>query len=201
MKQKIFYYTAGPIENSNATEEVSWKELFMARLKKYKNVIGYNPVEREAEKTGKTAAANCEYIKTLKSKGKWGRVRNVMDKIWWGDFTDKTYGRLLRASTESTANEITVEEFHNLGDFPAVAASTFIVAHLPKNTKTVGTYAEITQAYFMKKPIFAICPEQELVNMNTTLIYFCLESGGGVFHSVELAANAVVEYLKGNAFV
>ena len=196
MDRNIYFYMAGPIEHSDHILEADWKAKILSGVSIYKNVVAYNPVERESSKTGKESKANCDYMRLLKSKGKFNRLNNMLDKIWWGDFDTKNLDRLVDISCDAEIGAITKTEFYNFGDFPAVAASDFIIAHLPQGTKTVGTFAEITLAYLLHKPIFVLCPGQDIVDINSTLIYFSNSSGGGIFKSTDDLVSALTNHIN-----
>ena len=84
-KLDLTFYLAGAIEaNPDAKKGVEdWKEAIKLALAQ-PNVGIYDPVEREAQKTGKKSGEHVQYVTALKQSGHWEQFHIEMHKIWWG---------------------------------------------------------------------------------------------------------------------
>jgi len=116
----------------------------------------YDPIEREAQKTGTNSDATCESISGLKRSGKWEQFDDKMDKIWWGDITPEYYKLrvMLALRQRFLIDGNKASDLNYWGDYEAVIRSNFIVAYLQKDVRTVGTIMEIHTAYLLNIPVY-----------------------------------------------
>ena len=188
------FYLACAIEHAKTNDNAQdWKqpvkEAFNSPL------IGiYDPIEREAQKTGSNTNDTCNSIVGLKRSGKWEQFDEKMDQIWWGNIdaqSDKL--RVILALRQRFLIDGNVMEDLNFwADYEAVIRSNFILAYLQKNVKTVGTIMEIHIAYLLNIPVYLILPEQNKTETNSSLLHRVRKSNGEIFYTV----NDCIKYLK-----
>lgn len=193
-KLRVTFYMACAIEHSNPTSQ-DWKVKIKQELGK-PDVGIYDPIEQEANKTGKSTQEVCEYISGLKRGGHWDRFHEEMECIWWGQIkiplgcNKVSVMQIMRDRAIVDGNRR--RDFGFWGDVEAVVRSTFIIAYMEKNVKTIGTIREITYAEMFNIPIYLIIPEQTKTDTNSTLIDMVKKSGGETFYSV----NDCVKHIK-----
>lgn len=199
-KLKITFYMASAIEHNEKLKDGK-KEDWKAVVKKELNnpVIGiYDPVEREAQKTGKQSGETVAYIQGLKQGGHWERFHQEMGKIWWGGIGASEHRpelmMALRTRFLIDGNEMRDLDFW--GDYEAVLRSNFIIAYMEKNVKTVGTIAEIHTCYLFQIPVFLVFPDQTRTEANSTLIDMVIKSGGQIFYSIPEVIKHIKETYK-----
>jgi hypothetical protein len=159
----------------------------------------YDPVEQEACKVGKDSKNQVEYIAGLKQGGHWDIFSVEMEKIWWGliDTIKLDRVRLLIYLYEKARLEGNyLTDFKFWGDYEAVVRSNFIIAYLPKDTKTIGTIIEIFVCYLFGIPVYLILPDQSKTEANSTLIDIIMKSGGQIFYSINECINHIKEKYK-----
>lgn len=199
-KFKITTYIAGPIEHLGSKEEMlklrqELKEELRKDLKS-PNIIGiYCPMEQEAQKVGKTSEDQCNYIKGLKKAGHWNIFHSEMWKIWFGLLDDNSdvidVLKHLRMIKHVDGNRLS--NFPYWGDAEAVVRSDFIIVYLP-DTKTVGTYLEMSIAALFRIPIYLILPDQSKTDANSTLIFVTEKlSKGKVFYNIKDCCKSIKE--------
>lgn len=194
MGEKIKYtsYTAGAIEKDTSQGMVSWRNELKEKLKDTP-IVFYDPVEREAQKTGKPAGEHVKYVIGLKQGGHWEKFQEEMKKIWFGMI--KPEGHIIDIFTYLRNRKLIdgneERDFIFWGDWEAVLRSDFIVANIKKDVQTIGTVGEIVLTYMFNIPIYLIIdvPKTEC---NSTLLHWVLSSGGDVFYSV----NDCIKFLK-----
>jgi len=192
-KLLLTFYLASAIENNPNIQEGEAQEDKEKWKKEIKEIlihplVGiYDPVEREAMKTGKPSNQTCEYIKNLKRAGHWDLFHGELDKIWWGmikPLYDKIeIMKLLRYKFLIEGN--THEDLNFWGDIEAVIRSNFVLAYMEKDVKTVGTIREITYAEMFNIPIYLVLPDQSKTDANSTLVDMVKKSGGEIFYSIK----------------
>lgn len=156
--------------------------------------IGYfDPVEREAQKTGTDCGDTGKYIEGLKKAGHWEHFDETMDSIWWGKIRpDLNKMQLLLSLRDRFFIEgNSIDDLNHWGDYEAVVRSNFIFAYIMKSVRTVGTLFEIHTAYLLGIPVFLIIPDEKTRDANSTLIDHVRKSGGEVFYNVKGAVNHV----------
>jgi hypothetical protein len=190
---RITFYLASAIEHANFDEAHDWKVKVKQELGK-PGVGIYDPIEQEAVKTGKSAPDTIEYVNGLKRGGHWERFYEQMHKVWWGDVSKIPEKLLLLSSFKQRAaiDGNRLRDFAYWGDDEAVARSTFIIALLEKNVRTVGTIREIHDAYLLNVPVFLVIPDQTKTEANSTLLEMIRGSGGEVFYSV----NECIKFIR-----
>lgn len=196
-RNRLFYYCAGPIESMKLDESGEpWKQALIKGLEA-PNVYPYNPVTNESLKTGTTSDKTCQCIKGLKQSGHWKDFDAKLREIWWAGI-DPGYNKfdiLKDFQCRARENLITPEEFAMLGDFPAVASSSFITVYIPKDTKTVGSYAELTLAYFLNIPVYLILDGHTKSEANSTLLFLTRQSNNlgenNIFYNVQDAVKQI----------
>jgi hypothetical protein len=183
---KYTSYTAGAIEAASNKEMKSWRKEVNERLASPDLGI-YDPVEQESNKVGKESGKHVEYISGLKQGGHWDKFSEEMQKIWWGkiDITKLDKIRLLIYLYEKARLEGNyLTDFPYWADYEAVVRSDFIIAYLPKDTKTIGTINELHICYLFNIPIYLILPDQSKTEANSTLIDMVMKSNGDIFYSI-----------------
>lgn len=202
MNPKLYLttYLAGAIEaNPDAKKgKEGWKQE-IKKLLLFPNVGIYDPVEREAQKTGKPSGEHVHYVTALKQSGHWVQFYIEMGKIWWGNINAEGKDKLeimlyLRNRFLIDGNEL--RDLDYWGDIEAVIRSNFIIVYLPKDTKTIGTIREVTYAELFNIPIYLVLPDQTKTNANSTLIDMVKTSGGETFYSVKECADYIKENYK-----
>ncbi len=198
-KLQYTFYLASAIEHNPAIQ-IS-KEDWKIAIKKefmYPEIGIYDPVEREAQKTGKPTDEVGKYISGLKQGGHWVLFLAEMAKIWWGRINahkNKVEILLyLRNKFLIDGNELRDLDFW--GDEEAVIRSNFIVTYMEKNVKTVGTIREIHDCYLFDIPVYLIIPDQTKTELNSTLLEMVINSGGEAFYNVKECANYIKNKYK-----
>jgi len=167
-------YLVGAMEKTAAKDcGKGWRQVLKPKLEEL-GVFVFDPTIEEAEKVGLCPEDFHRKLRGWKMGGNWDIYVREMDKIWRG----KTYidnGHLR----------------HLPGDKDYVEQSDFITARVNAKDKPCGTYVEIGLAWFFGTPIYLITetPKSEL---NGSLLYFVLESGGEIFPNV----NQYLEFIK-----
>lgn len=190
MNQKLLLttYLASAIEHNKSIivdqKIESHKEIIKKEL--YHPQFGiYDPVEREGQKSGNTCQNLNLYITNLKKSGHWLEFDQEMNKIWWGDINvcpGLNKLPLIQAiRNDYLINGNTIDTLNHLADYPAVIRSSFIIAYIEKNVKTVGTYKEIHTAYLIGCPIYLLLPDNIVSNENSSLLNMVRDSGGKIF--------------------
>lgn len=191
-KIKFTVYLAGAIEKASKTEAINWREDSKNKLK-CSDIVFYDPVEREFQKTGRKFQVQGEYIKGLKQSGHWDLFKRELSKIWFGSIRPEA-GHIPDIFTFlRTRKMVDGNEERDLGywaDWEAVLRSDFIIANIDKDVQTIGTIGEIFIAYLYKIPVYLIINVPK-VEANSTLLAWVLESGGDVFYSVNECVNFI----------
>jgi len=195
---KFCTYTAGAIEAVSNKEMKSWRQEIREKLSSPDLGI-YDPVEQESCKVGKESGKQVEYITGLKQGGHWDIFSMEMDKIWWGKIDIKKLDKIrlliyLYEKARLEGNYLT--DFQFWGDYEAVIRSDFIIAYLPKDTKTVGTIVEISICHLFGIPIYLILPDSPKTECNSTLIDMVMKSGGEVFYGINEAVTFIKDKYK-----
>jgi len=195
---KYTSYTAGAIEAASSKEMKSWRAEIREKLRSPDLGI-YDPVEQEAYKVGKDSKNQVEYIAGLKQGGHWDIFSIEMEKIWWGLIDTIKLDRIrlliyLYEKAHLEGNYLT--DFRYWGDYEAVVRSNFIIAYLPKDTKTIGTIIEIFVCYLFGIPVYLILPDQSKTEANSTLIDIIMKSGGEIFYSLPECTNYIKDKYK-----
>jgi len=197
IKLLLTTYLASAIEHNKEVKE-GHKEDWKAEIKdalRHPLVDIYDPVEREAQKTGKKSGEHVGYVVGLKQAGHWQKFQEEMRKIWWGRINPRGHKvdimKQLRNRYLIDGNERRDLDFW--GDIEAVLRSDFICVYMEKNVRTIGTIREVTYAEMFDIPIFLILPDQTKTEANSTLLEMVMSSGGDVFYSVKDAVKAIKE--------
>ena len=150
-------YLAAAIEHSKKVldgKQEDWKSDIKKGLT-HPLVGVYDPVEREAQKTGKKSGEHVGYVIGLKQGGHWDKFLFEMKKIWWGRINPRGHKvdimKQLRNRFLVDGNELRDLDFW--GDIEAVLRSDFIIAYMEKEVKTIGTVREITYAEMFDIPV------------------------------------------------
>ena len=195
-KLLLTLYLASAIEKNN-TVLTEKKENHKELIKKELNhpLVGiYDPVDREAQKTGKKSGEHVGYVVGLKKAGLWKKFLEEMKKIWWGMVN--THGnkveimKILRNRFLVDGNEM--RDLNFWGDIEAVLRSNFIIAYMEKSVKTVGTIREIAYAELFDIPVYLILPDQTKTDANSSLLEMVMNSGGEIFYSTK----DCIKYIK-----
>jgi len=196
-KNKYTTYTAGFIEADPKGAE-SWRNKIYESLK-CQDLEIYDPVKREAQKTGKKSGEHVDYVVGLKKSGRWELFMNEMNKIWLGNLqpTHDLFEvfKLLRYRKIIDGN--TKQEMDCWADYEAVIRSDFIIAYMTKDVKTIGTVIEIFLAMLFKIPVYLIldAPKTET---NSTLLMMVMYSEGEIFYDVKKCTEFIKEKYKLN---
>ena len=198
-KLELTIYLASAIEHNKIVQDLE-KEFHKEIIKRelFHPLVGiYDPVEREGQKSGKDCQLANQYIKNLKKAGHWELFDEEMDKIWWGEITpshDKI--ELMRAIRNDFLRfGNTIDDLNHWADYQAVLRSTFIIAYMEKNVKTVGTIKEIHTAYLFNIPVMLLLPDDVVTEANSSLVNMVRRSGGKVF-SGNNCTEVLVDYIK-----
>lgn len=193
MLERIKYttYTAGYIE-ADPQGAGDWRDEIYNSLN-YPDIEIYDPVRREAQKTGKKSGEHVDYVTGLKKAGRWEQFMKEMNKIWLGNI-HPTHDlleifKLLRYRKIIDGN--TKPEMDFWADYEAVIRSDFVIAYMKKGVQTVGTIIEIFLAMLFRIPVYLIldAPKTET---NSTLVMMVMYSGGEIFYSTK----DTVTYIK-----
>lgn len=199
MLDKIKYtaYTAGFIE-ADPQRAGDWRDEIYKSLN-HSDLEIYDPVRREAQKTGKKSGEHVDYVTGLKKAGKWEHFMSEMNKIWLGNI-HPTHDlleifKLLRYRKIIDGN--TKPEMDYWADYEAVIRSDFIIAYMKKGVQTVGTIIEIFLAMLFKIPVYLIldAPKTET---NSTLVMMVMYSAGEIFYSTKEGVSYIKEKYKLN---
>jgi hypothetical protein len=191
-------YLAGAIEAVSSKDMKTWRADVREKLASPDLGI-YDPVEQESSKVGKESKNQVEYITGLKQGGHWDIFGTEMEKIWWGLIDTLKLDRIrlliyLYEKAKLEGNYLT--DFQYWGDYEAVVRSSFIIAYLPKDIKTIGTIIEIFLCYLFGIPVYLILPDSSKTECNSTLIDIVMKSGGEIFYSINEATNFIREKYK-----
>ena len=194
-KNKLTTYLAGFIEG-NVKESTGWRDEITVRLT-HPDIAIYDPVRREAQKTGRATGEHVKYVIGLKKTGRWEKFRNEMDKIWLGSIAPEhnlmDVFKLLRYRKVIDGNG--KHEMDYWADYEAVIRSDFIVANMRKDVQTVGTIVEIFLAMLFKIPVYLILDTPK-TDTNSTLLMMVLYSGGEIFYTLNDCAKHIKEKYK-----
>lgn len=185
-------YLAGYIEGS-PDKATQWRTEATIELD-HPSLVIYDPIAKEANKTGKATGDHVNYVIGLKKAGLWDRFIFEMNKIWLGNIRPNQdlieVFKLLRYRKIIDGN--TKNEFDGWGDYEAVIRSDFIIAYMKKDIQTVGTIIEIFLAMLFKIPVYLVldAPKTET---NSTLLMMVLYSGGEIFYDLKPCLKAVKE--------
>ena len=197
MSEKIKYttYLAGFIE-AKPKEANTWRNEITKKLGS-SDLIIYDPVQRESQKTGKPAGEHVEYVIGLKKSGNWDKFVKEMNKIWLGNihptFDLIEVFKLLRYRKIIDGN--TKHELDYWADYEAVIRSDFIIADMKKDVQTVGTIVEIFLAMLFRIPVYLILDTPK-IDTNSTLLMMVLYSGGEIFYNLNDATKFIIEKYK-----
>jgi hypothetical protein len=182
-------YLASAIEHSKHVldgKQEDWKDVIKKELV-HPLIAIYDPVEREAQKTGKKSGEHVGYVVGLKQGGHWEKFLYEMKKIWWGRINPRGHKvdimKQLRNRFLIDGNELRDLDFW--GDIEAVLRSDFICVYMEKNVKTIGTVREITYAEMFDIPIYLILPDTTKAEANSTLLEMVINSGGSICYSAK----------------
>lgn len=194
-KNILTTYLAGFIEG-NPKEANAWRDLMSEKLKCPELLI-YDPIQRESQKTGKCAGKHVEYVIGLKKSGNWVKFAEEMNKIWLGNI-HPTHDlieifKLLRYRKIIDGN--TVHELDFWADYEAVIRSDFIIANMKKDISTVGTIVEIFIAMLFKIPVYLILDTPK-TETNSTLLMMVIYSGGEIFYDLNSCIKSIKETYK-----
>lgn len=195
---KYLTYLAGAIESVSNKEMKTWRTEIEEKLAS-PDLYFYNPVTQESGKVGKESKDQVQYIAGLKQSGNWDKFAEEMEKIWFGKIDtiklDKV--RLFIYLYEKARLEGNYDTDLSLwGDYEATIRSNFIIAYMPKDSKTVGTIAEIHTCYLFNIPIYLILPDCSKTDANSTLIDMVMKSGGEIFYSINECCNFIRDKYK-----
>lgn len=199
-KLLLTFYLAAAIEH-NKTVLDGEKEDHKAKIKEELAISGvgiYDPVDREAQKTGKDSGNHVSYVTGLKKGGYWSKFIDEMRKIWWGQIHPQ--GRkveiLSTLRNKFLINGNTKSDLDYWGDEEAVIRSDFIIAYMEKNVKTTGTIREIHDCYLFDIPVYLILPDQTKSDANSTLLEMIMGSKGEIFYSTHDCIKFIKEKYK-----
>jgi hypothetical protein len=203
MRERIKWttYLAGGMENVNAKEMVSFRDEIKEKLD-HPDLFIYNPVDQESQKVEKGAESHIEHIKGLKRAGKKEIFYEKMWKIWFGNIEKNTdllsLFNNLRMRKHIDGNYR--DEIHNWGDFEAVIRSDFLIVHLPKAVKSVGTIYEVMTAFLFRIPIYLIVNDAPATEVNSSLLFGTQISNGRnkfrIFRSINECVKEIRETYK-----
>jgi hypothetical protein len=193
-KINLTSYLAGAIEAANNTEMTSWRNELKAKLNS-PDLVFYDPVEREQQKTGRPSGEQVKLIQNLKQGGAWYQFKKEMNLIWFGNIKPDS-GHIpdiftfLRTRKMVDGNEN--RDLNYFADWEAVLRSDFGVANIKKDVQTIGTIGEIFVSYLFKIPIYLIIDVPK-TQCNSTLLHWVLESGGEVFYTLKECSDFIKE--------
>ena len=200
-KLLITVYLASAIEHNQTVQDLAKEDHKEVIKKEFTSPLFgiYDPVDREGQKSGKDCQLANIYIKNLKRAGHLEKFDKEMDKIWWGEI-DPGYDKI--DVMRSIRNDFlrfgnTIDDLNHWADYEAVLKSTFIIAYLEKNVKTIGTIKEIHTAYLFNIPVFLLLPDDTVTEANSTLINMVRKSGGQVF-SGSSCTKELIKHIKEN---
>jgi len=191
----ITTYLAGYIE-TNPENAKGWRDEIKEKLHNPKLLI-YCPLTYESLKTGRHAPEQIKYIIGLKSGGHWEYFKEEMKKIWWGIvrpgrnrfeiMKQFQYRKMIDGNSEA--------DLKVWGDFEAVARSNFIILYYKHDKPTWGTPAEAFEAFLLDIPIYIISdvPKRD---MNSSLLWWVLETKGEVFYKLDDCVNFIKDKYK-----
>jgi hypothetical protein len=191
----ITTYLAGHIENNPKTA-VNWRAEVLQKLES-PNVLIYCPIKYEAMKTGKAAGEHIKYVIGLKQGGHWETFKEEMKKIWWGGVRPgKNRFEVMKQFQYKKIIENNRErDLPYWGDFEAVSRSDFIIVNYKKEVPSWGTPAEALTAFFLDIPIYVISDVPK-TSMNSSLLWWVVESGGEVFYKLDDCIKFIKEKYK-----
>jgi hypothetical protein len=188
-------YLAGFIE-ANPSGSKGWRDEVKEKLVSDKLLV-YCPIAYESKKTGKATGENVKYVTGLKQGGYWDKVKEEMSKIWWGNIRPEKnrYEVIKQLQYKALIEGNQLRDLDFWGDFEAVARSSFIIVYYKKGVESWGTPAEALIAFFLNIPIYVISdvPKTE---MNTSLLWWVLETEGEVFYKLNECTTYIKEKYK-----
>lgn len=197
---KYTTYLAGCVEHASKDEMTDFRKEITEKLS-CKDLLIYDPVSQEATKVGKESGKQVEYIKGLKRAGRYDLFYQEMWKIYFGAITINTdlvqLLTHLRMKKHIEGNR--PRDLQYWGDAEAVIRSDFIVVHLPKEIKTIGTILEVTWAFMWKIPIYLILPTSNNTEENSSLLFGNMISNYGElksYYSINDCVKAIKEDFK-----
>lgn len=159
-------YLVGAMESTKDSDfGKGWRDKIRPTLEEY-GIHVFDPSKEEQLKVGMETDEFHKKLVGWKQSGNWDIYVREMDKIWKGVTRINEEGHLQ----------------HIPGDKDYVDQSDFITAHVNKEDRPMGTHVEIGQAWLYNIPIYLIT-ETPKTELNGSLIYFVLSSGGEVFKS------------------
>ena len=194
-KIKLTTYTAGYIE-ADPNGASQWRDEISQALS-HPDLEIYDPIKREAQKTGKPSGEHVKYVEGLKKAGRYPQFEEEMNKIWLGSIRSspnliETF-KLLRYRKIIDGNH--KHELDHWADYEAVIRSDFIIAYITKERQTVGTIIEIFLAMLFNIPVYLILDVSK-TEANSTLLMMVLYSQGEIFYSVKDCIKFIKEKYK-----
>jgi len=191
-RYKYTCYLAGFIESA-PSEADNWRKK-ISELLVSSDLLIYNPIEKEAIKTGKPACEHINYIVGLKKSGKYEIFDKEMDKIWLANIKrTKDLVRLFKLLQDRAfVDGNKKDEINSWGDYEAVARSSWIIAYIKKDKQTIGTIGEIFESMLLNIPVYLIIDTPK-TETNSTLLYWVRYSEGEIFYSVNDCAKYIRE--------
>lgn len=199
MRQRIKWttYLAGAMENVSSKEMTDFREEIKEKLN-HPDLFIYNPVDQEHQKVMKGADSHIEHIRGLKRAGKKEIFYDKMWKIWFGSIEKNTdllsLFTNLRMRKHIDGNY--TDETHNWGDFEAVIRSDFIIVHLPKSVKSVGSIYEVMTAFLFRIPIYLIVNDAPATEVNSSLLFGTQISNGDNNFKIFRSINDCIKEIK-----
>lgn len=191
----ITTYLAGFIE-SDVKGAVDWRQEILQKIES-PNMLVYCPIKYEAMKTGRPAGEHVKYVTGLKQGGRWELFMEEMRKIWLGQvrpgrnrfevIKQFQYRKFIDGNKQS--------DLPMWGDFEAVSRSDFIIVNYKHDKPSWGTPAEATTAFFLDIPIYIISDVPK-TKMNSSLLWWVLETGGDVFYKLDDCVKFIKEKYK-----
>ena len=195
LKKSLTTYLAGYIEADTKTAG-DWRKEVSEALN-YQSLLIYDPISREAQKTGKPAGEHVVYTTGLKKAGRWDLFKDEMRKIWFGGVKPGTnrYEVIKQFQFRSFIDGNQEVDASYWGDFEAVARSNFIIVYYKSGVQSWGTPGEAVLAFFLNIPIYVISDVAKS-EINSSLLWWVLEADGEVFRSVNECVKFVKEKYK-----
>lgn len=157
-------YLVGAMENTAEKDcGKGWREIIKPQLE-VRDVFVFDPTKEEASKVGMSIREFHDKLVGWKQSGNWDLYVKNMDKIWRGITYSTEDGVLKRI----------------MGDADYVMHSDFLIVHLNPKDLPCGTYGEVYHAWLLGTPVYLVT-EINKTDLNGSLIYWVLASGGDVF--------------------
>lgn len=194
-KKLLSTYLAGFIE-ADAKNAGGWRKEVTEALN-FPELLIYDPIEKEAQKTGKPAGEHVAYTIGLKKGGYWDKFIDEMRKIWFGAVQPgvNRYEVIKQFQYRAFIDGNEERDASFWGDFEAVARSTFIIVYYKHGVPSWGTPAEAVLAFFLNIPIYVISDAPKS-DMNSSLLWWVLGTNGEVFRSTNECIKFVKEKYK-----